>query len=45
MEIAQDHKCAYDGDTGPNTGGMGVYSPVRRITPQIIEETILKQEV
>ena len=42
MEIAQDHKCAYDGDTGPNTGGMGVYSPVKKITPEIIEEAMEK---
>lgn len=40
MEVAQDHKCAYDGDAGPNTGGMGVYSPVKRITPEIINETM-----
>ena len=34
MEPAQDHKRAYEGDKGPNTGGMGVYSPVPIVTDQ-----------
>ncbi len=33
MEPVQDHKRVGDGDTGPNTGGMGVYSPVPLVTP------------
>ena len=34
---AQDHKAAYDGDQGPNTGGMGAYSPTPIIDAELIE--------
>ncbi|MEK3782604.1 MULTISPECIES: phosphoribosylamine--glycine ligase [unclassified Paenibacillus] len=40
MSAAQDHKPVYDGDQGPNTGGMGTYSPLPHIDPSIIEEAV-----
>ena len=35
LATAQDHKRAFDGDTGPNTGGMGAYSPASVMTPEL----------
>lgn len=42
LAVAQDHKRAFDGDKGPNTGGMGAYSPVPFITDEIRREALEK---
>ena len=39
---AQDHKRAFDGDKGPNTGGMGTYSPAPVVTKQV-EDRVMKE--
>lgn len=40
LETAQDHKAAYDEDKGPNTGGMGAYSPAPLISPLLMDNII-----
>ncbi|MSU66738.1 MAG: phosphoribosylamine--glycine ligase [Opitutus sp.] len=48
LPTSQDHKRIGDGDTGPNTGGMGAYSPADVVTPalfQLIEDEIVRPSV
>ena len=43
MVSSQDHKRVFDGDQGPNTGGMGAYSPAPVITPEI--ESVIMEKI
>ncbi|MEO0979586.1 MAG: phosphoribosylamine--glycine ligase [Pseudomonadota bacterium] len=40
LATAQDHKRAHDGDEGPNTGGMGAYSPAPVMTPDLVDRVM-----
>jgi len=42
LASAQDHKRAFDGDEGPNTGGMGAYSPAPVLTPEIEKKVMAR---
>jgi len=42
LASSQDHKAIYDGDNGPNTGGMGAYSPAPAVTDELLER-IMKE--
>lgn len=44
LASAQDHKAIFDGDKGPNTGGMGAYSPAPVLTPEV-EQRVLERIV
>lgn len=43
LPVAQDHKRIFDGDQGPNTGGMGTYAPAPVVTPALLE--VIEREV